>query len=81
MSLNDNVLTFVAIQGRQAGRNYFSVMCPLKVVARIFVFDEEEVKYLYKYEPGVSNESHGIEVAKNAGIMDKVLNIAKMRSK
>ena len=43
MSLDDNVLTFTAIQGLQAGRHYFSVMCPLKVVARIFVFDEEEV--------------------------------------
>lgn len=43
MSLDDNVLTFTAIQGIQAGRHYFSVMCPLKVVPRIFVFDEEEV--------------------------------------
>lgn len=43
MSLDDNVLTFTAIQGVQAGRNYYSVMCPLKVVPRIFVFDEEEV--------------------------------------
>ncbi|QDV24624.1 DNA sulfur modification protein DndB [Aureliella helgolandensis] len=43
MSLDDNVLTFTAIQGIQAGRQYYSVMCPLKVVPRIFVFDEEEV--------------------------------------
>jgi DNA sulfur modification protein DndB len=43
MSVDDNVLTFTAIQGIQAGRQYYSVMCPLKVVARIFVFDEEEV--------------------------------------
>lgn len=43
MTLDDNVLTFAAIQGVQAGRHYYSVMCPLKVVARIFVFDEEEV--------------------------------------
>lgn len=43
MTLDDNVLTFTAIQGIQAGRKYFSVMCPLKVVPRIFVFDEEEV--------------------------------------
>jgi DNA sulfur modification protein DndB len=43
MSLDDNVLTFTAIQGVQAGRQYYSVMCPLKVVPRIFVFDEEEV--------------------------------------
>jgi DNA sulfur modification protein DndB len=43
VSLDDNVLTFTAIQGVQAGRQYYSVMCPLKVVPRIFVFDEEEV--------------------------------------
>ncbi len=43
MSADDNVLTFTAIQGVQAGRQYYSVMCPLKVVPRIFVFDEQEV--------------------------------------
>jgi len=43
VSVDDNVLTFTAIQGVQAGRRYYSAMCPLKVVPRIFVFDEEEV--------------------------------------
>lgn len=39
----DNVLTFTAIRGIQAGREYYSAMCPLKVVAKMFLFDEEEV--------------------------------------
>ena len=43
MDPDDNVLTFTAIRGIQAGREYFSAMCPLKVVARFFVFDDEEI--------------------------------------
>jgi DNA sulfur modification protein DndB len=39
----DNILTFTAIRGIQAGREYYSAMCPLKVIPRIFLFDEEEL--------------------------------------
>ena len=39
----DNVLTFTAIRGIQAGREYYAAMCPLKVIPRIFMFDEEEL--------------------------------------
>ena len=39
----DNVLTFTAIRGIQAGREYYCAMCPLKVVPKVFLFDEEEV--------------------------------------
>ncbi len=42
MDAMDNVLTFTAIRGIQAGREYYGAMCPLKVVPRIFMFDEEE---------------------------------------
>jgi len=28
----------------QAGRHYFAAMCPLRLVARLFIFDEEEVQ-------------------------------------
>ncbi|MDF3113106.1 DNA sulfur modification protein DndB [Burkholderia sp. AU18528] len=35
--------TFPAAQGRQAGRDFFIAMCPLRMVPRLFVFDEEEV--------------------------------------
>ena len=35
--------TFPAAQGKQAGREFFIAMCPLRMVPRLFVFDEEEV--------------------------------------
>lgn len=34
---------FPAIRGIQAGREYFVSMCPLRVIPRIFLFDEEEL--------------------------------------
>src|SRR4051794_29245655 len=34
---------FPAIKGIQAGRGFYIAMCPLKVIPKIFVFDEEEV--------------------------------------
>ena len=43
MDAMDNVLTFTAIRGIQAGREYYAAMCPLKVIPRIFIFDEEEL--------------------------------------
>lgn len=35
--------TFPAAQGSQAGRPFFIAMCPLRVIPKLFVFDEEEV--------------------------------------
>ncbi|WP_379135236.1 DNA sulfur modification protein DndB [Paenibacillus sp. sgz500958] len=34
---------FPAIRGVQAGNEYFVAMCPLKLIPRIFLFDEEEI--------------------------------------
>ncbi len=34
---------FTALKGRQAGREYYTVMCPLKLVPKIFLFMEEEL--------------------------------------
>lgn len=34
---------FPALRGVQAGRQYFLTMCPLKLVAKIFLYDEEGV--------------------------------------
>src|SRR5438045_2585489 len=36
-------LAFPAIKGTQAGRDFYIAMCPLRVIPKIFVFDEEEV--------------------------------------
>lgn len=34
---------FSALRGFQAGREYFVAMCPLKLIPKIFLFDEEEL--------------------------------------
>lgn len=38
-----NNYEFTAIRGMQAGRHYYVVMCPLKMIPRIFLFDEQEL--------------------------------------
>lgn len=35
--------TFPSIRGVQAGREYYISMCPLRLIPRIFLFDEEEL--------------------------------------
>jgi DNA sulfur modification protein DndB len=35
---------FPAIRGIQAGREYYVSMCPLRLIPKIFLFDEEELK-------------------------------------
>lgn len=35
--------TFPAIRGTQAGREFYASMCPLRLVPKIFIFDEEEL--------------------------------------
>lgn len=35
---------FPSIRGIQAGREYFISMCPLRLIPRIFLFDEEELR-------------------------------------
>src|SRR5436309_10670450 len=34
---------FSALRGRQAGREYYVAMCPLKLIPKIFLFDEDEI--------------------------------------
>lgn len=34
---------FTALRGIQAGREYYSTMCPLKLIPKLFLFDEKEV--------------------------------------
>ncbi len=34
---------FTALRGIQAGREYYVVMCPLKLIPKIFLFNEEEI--------------------------------------
>lgn len=41
--MDDNCFTFTAIQGTQAGAAYYVIMVPLKVVPRLFKFDDESM--------------------------------------
>jgi DNA sulfur modification protein DndB len=34
---------FTALRGIQAGREYYSTMCPLRLIPKLFLFDEKEV--------------------------------------
>ncbi len=34
---------FTALRGRQAGRDYYVAMCPMNLIPKIFLFDEEEL--------------------------------------
>jgi DNA sulfur modification protein DndB len=35
--------TFSALRGMQAGREYYVAMCPLKLIPKIFLFDDDEI--------------------------------------
>lgn len=39
---------FPALRGYQAGKEYYVVMCPLRLIPKIFLFDEEEVPVEYR---------------------------------
>lgn len=41
--MDGNRYQFPAVRGIQAGREYYVVMCPLKLVPRLFVFNDDEV--------------------------------------
>jgi DNA sulfur modification protein DndB len=34
---------FPALRGKQGGKDYYVVMCPLRLIPKIFLFDEEEI--------------------------------------
>ena len=37
---SDNNYSFIALRGIQAEKEYYAIMCPLKLVPQIFLFDE-----------------------------------------
>ena len=43
--MNDNqyCYSFPAVRGQQAGRSFYIATCPLRIIPKIFLFDEEEV--------------------------------------
>lgn len=40
--------SFPAIRGVQAGKEYYVAMCPLRIIPKIFLFDEEEIPPEYR---------------------------------
>lgn len=40
---NNFYYTFPAIKGKQAQKDYFVIMCPLSVLSKLFIFNEEEL--------------------------------------
>src|SRR5262245_8276800 len=44
MSSSGYYYEFAALRGRQAGREYYIAMSPMKLLPKLFVFDEEELK-------------------------------------
>jgi DNA sulfur modification protein DndB len=41
--MDDQMYEFTAIRGRQAGREYYILLCPLKLIPKIFSFDGSDV--------------------------------------
>jgi len=54
--------TFPSIRGIQAGREYYITMCPLKLIPRIFLFDEEDIDPTVRSQR-VMNKSRVPEIA------------------
>ena len=40
--------TFPAIKGIQSSKEYFVIMCPLKILAKLFLFNEDEIHAEYR---------------------------------
>ncbi|WP_281884730.1 DNA sulfur modification protein DndB [Paenibacillus sp. YYML68] len=54
--------SFPALRGIQAGNEFYVVMCPLKLIPKIFVFDEEEIPPEYRAQRTL-NRSRVPEIA------------------
>ncbi len=45
---NNFYYSFPAIRGRQANRDFFVIMCPLSILPKLFIFNEEELPPEYR---------------------------------
>lgn len=54
---------FSALKGIQAGRPYFIAMCPLKLIPKIFLFDEDEIPADLRAQRGL-NRARVPEIAR-----------------
>src|SRR5688500_2027507 len=63
MAMSGFYYEFVALRGRQAGREYYVAMSPLKLLPKLFVFDEEELKPEFRAQRKL-NQAHVPELAR-----------------
>lgn len=67
MSLGDQVESFAyvfsALRGTQAHREYYVAMCPLKLIPKIFLFDEDELPAEFRAQRAL-NRARVPEIAK-----------------
>src|SRR5438552_18483766 len=54
---------FFALKGIQAGRPYFIAMCPIKLLPKIFLFDEDEIPADLRAQRGL-NRARVPEIAR-----------------
>ena len=59
---NNFFYTFPAIKGIQASKEYFVIMCPLKILSKLFIFNEEEIPAEYRSQR-ILNKSRIPEMA------------------
>lgn len=45
---NSFCYSFPALRGKQAGKEYYVVMCPLRLISKLFLFNEEEIPAQYR---------------------------------
>lgn len=46
--MNNFCYSFPAIKGMQAGRDYFVIMCPLNILSKLFIFNDDEIPAEYR---------------------------------
>ena len=45
---NNFFYTFPAIKGKQAGREFFVIMCPLSILSKLFIFSDDNLPPEYE---------------------------------
>src|SRR5689334_12168520 len=63
MSSSGFYYEFVALRGRQAGREYYVAMSPMRLLPKLFVFDEQELKPEFRAQRKL-NQSRVPEMAR-----------------
>lgn len=60
--MNNFFYTFPAIKGNQASKDYFVIMCPLNILSKLFIFNEDDIPAEYRAQR-IINKSRIPEMA------------------